>query len=219
MNLKQLRQHEMDQLKSDRRQYIVTTALSVFKNNGIEQTTIQEIADASQVGVATVFRYFETKKQLVIEAAQLLWESEYDTIERYLPDGYETMSGLMQLRHVLLVFKYYYQNHPEVFRFLEQFDNFVAKEHISADELVLYEERVLALQIPILRAIQKGRHDQTIRVDLDPDVLYFTLTHQLMSLISKLVLRGSILSSDLKVSGEAQIDLVLNMIIDYIRSK
>jgi AcrR family transcriptional regulator len=219
MDLRQLRQSELNQQKSDRRKHIVAHALQVFFDTGLEQTTMNEVADASQVGVATVFRYFETKKKLAIEAAQLLWENEYHLINHYLPKDFDDLSGLMQLEQILRVFKYYYQQRPEVFRFLEQFDNFVANEKVEVLELEKYEYRVLTWKEPILNAIKKGQLDQTIRLDFDKEVFYLSITHLLMSLASKLVIRGQILSSDLEVTGEAQLDFVLSMIIDHVRLK
>lgn len=219
MDLRQLRQSELNQQKSDRRKHIVSNALHVFFDIGIEQATMNEVAAASRVGVATVFRYFETKKQLVIEAAQLLWENEHHLINHYLPDDFDDFNGLRQLEHILFVFKYYYQERPGVFRFLEQFDNFIANEKIDVIELENYEYRVLTWKEPIFNAIKKGQLDQTIRLDFDKEVFYLSITHLLMSLASKLVIRGQILSSDLEVTGEAQLDFVLSMIIDHVRLK
>jgi AcrR family transcriptional regulator len=218
MSLKQLRQEELEQQKRDRRNHIVFCALNVFEEQGIDQSTMNEIAEVAQVGIATIFRYFESKKQLVIEAAQLLWENEYHSLNKFLPEDFDQMNGLNQLQQILSIFKFYFQKRPEIFRFLEQFDNYVANEKIEISELEVYEHHVLALKDPILQAIDKGRNDKSIRTDFDETLFYLTITHQLMSLVSKLVLRGKILSSDLEVSGEAQIDVVLSMIIGYARS-
>jgi len=219
MDLRQLRQSELNQQKSNRRKHIVAHALNVFLDIGVEPATMNEIAEASQVGVATVFRYFETKKQLAIEAAQLLWENEYHSINHYLTNEFDNLNGLKQLDHILHVFKYYFQERPEVFRFLEQFDNFVANEKIEIPELEEYEYRVLTWKEPIFNAIKKGQLDQTIRLDFDKEVFYLSITHLLMSLASKLIIRGQILSSDLEVTGEVQLDFVLSMIIDHVRLK
>ncbi len=218
MNLKELRQKELEQQKQDRRNHIVLCALHVFEERGIDQSTMNEIADEAQVGVATIFRYFDNKKQLVIECAQRLWENEYNFLNSYLVNDFDQLSGLKQLEHILSVFKVYYNKRPGIFRFLEQFDNFVANENIDLSELEVYEHRVLELRQPILKAIDKGRMDKSIRDDFDETLFYYTIAHQLISLVSKLVLRGRILRSDLEVSGEAQIDVVLSMIVEYVRS-
>jgi hypothetical protein len=52
---------------------------------------------------------------------------------------------------------------------------------------------------------------------IDTQLLYLTMTHQLMSLIAKLVLRGHVLRSDDLILGEAQLDCVIDMITSYLK--
>jgi AcrR family transcriptional regulator len=49
------------------REGIQQAALGLFEANGYEQTTMEQIADAAQVGIATLYRYFPTKDQILLE--------------------------------------------------------------------------------------------------------------------------------------------------------
>lgn len=51
---------------------ILQTAQKLFAANGIEKTTIDEIAQKAQVAPATIYNYFKTKEQLVVSVAQEL---------------------------------------------------------------------------------------------------------------------------------------------------
>lgn len=52
--------------KAKTRALIQQHALRLFREQGYEETTIEEIAEAAEVSTTTVFRYFPTKADLVI---------------------------------------------------------------------------------------------------------------------------------------------------------
>lgn len=219
MKLQQIRQSEREERKEERKEHILRCALEIFMSQGLEQATMKDIADASEIGIATLFRYFPTKKQLIIDTAAILWEQEFMQLPIYLPKDYEALKGIDQFQNLLEVFIFHYKKTPEVFRFLEQFDNYIANESVGFEQLVEVERIMLTLKEPITKAIQKGRQDGSIRPDFDIALFYMTSMHTMMSIIQKFILRGTIVHSDLEITGEAQIRLVIEMICDYIRSK
>ncbi len=219
MKLQQIRQSEREERKGERKDHILSCALTVFMSQGLESTTMKDIADASEIGIATLFRYFPTKKQLIIDAATILWKQEFMQLPIYLPKDYENMSGIEQFKSLLEVFIFHYKKTPEVFRFLEQFDNYIANESVGFEQLVEVERVMLTLKEPITKAILKGRQDGTIRSDFDLSLFYMTSMHTMMSIIQKFILRGTIVYSDLEITGEAQIHLVIEMMCAYIRTK
>ena len=219
MKLQQIRQSERDERKEERREHILQSALDVFMQRGLDQTTMKDIADASEVGIATVFRYFQSKRQLAIDAAACLWKRESMQLPAYLPQNYETLNGISQFECLLEIFLYHYHRTPEVFRFLEQFDNFIASEAVSFDLLGEVENSILSLKEPIFTAIEKGKQDKSIRDDFNVELFYMTSMHTLMSIIQKFVLRGIIVRGDSVVTAEAQIRLLVEIICDYIRLK
>jgi AcrR family transcriptional regulator len=54
--------------KQDKRQRLVSGACEVIHQQGVEKTTIADIAQAAEVPVGNVYYYFKTKDELV-EAA------------------------------------------------------------------------------------------------------------------------------------------------------
>ncbi|MBB6627796.1 TetR family transcriptional regulator [Nocardioides sp. KIGAM211] len=53
------------------RELILGTALTLFTEQGYEATTMEEIAERADIGTSTLYRYFPTKDQLVIEPLAL----------------------------------------------------------------------------------------------------------------------------------------------------
>ena len=48
--------------KRETRERIITTALELFGRKGIENTTVDEIAAAADIGKGTIYNYFRTNK-------------------------------------------------------------------------------------------------------------------------------------------------------------
>lgn len=52
--------------KTETRERILTEAIRIFSQRGIEQATVDEIAAAADVGKGTIYNYFETKEDIVV---------------------------------------------------------------------------------------------------------------------------------------------------------
>ena len=52
--------------KRETRERIITTALELFGRKGIENTTVDEIAAAADIGKGTIYNYFRTKEDIVV---------------------------------------------------------------------------------------------------------------------------------------------------------
>ena len=61
-----IRRRQMEQ----RTQQILHSALELFYEKGIDDTSIEEVAKAANVGTATIYRYFETKAELLLPLPQ-----------------------------------------------------------------------------------------------------------------------------------------------------
>jgi AcrR family transcriptional regulator len=56
------------ELKAERtRERISSTALDLFERHGFEQTTMEQIAEGAEIGIATLYRYFPTKDSVLLD--------------------------------------------------------------------------------------------------------------------------------------------------------
>jgi AcrR family transcriptional regulator len=208
------------ELKHERKERVILSAIEIFKETGIENSKLSAIAERAQVGIASLYRYFKTKPELVIAAATKLWQQEAATLQAdFNTDNYENLSGIGQINMLLNIFIKLYEEHQDFLRFLDEFDSYVLKEKLSEETLTDYEENIISLKSIFSKAILKGINDKTIRADFDLDTFYFTTTHSLMSLCQKLVLKGSILKSDKFIEEKEQLKLLIKMSIKFIENK
>lgn len=217
MELKEKRKIEQENLKRQRKEEVITAALEVFKIQGIENTKMTDIAEKAEIGVASVYRYFKTKPDIAVEAARKLWEDEIKELyASYTDEAFLNKNGVTMVKEILEVFLKLYKDHQDFMRFIDEFDRYVVRENISTEKLKEYEKSIIDLKSIMIKALECGKKDGTIRSDLDGGHFYFSITHALMSLCQKLILRGNVLESDKYVEGEEQIKTIIDMAVKYI---
>ena len=109
--------HEEQREKNIR--LVTEKALDCFLENGIEKTKISDIAQLSGLTERSVFRYFETKADLVLAASLLYWNRVLERIDRMLredsPKGSTT--GLEDAAKLFVCYSRLYRVDPKGMRF------------------------------------------------------------------------------------------------------
>jgi AcrR family transcriptional regulator len=206
-------------VKQQRIDEVVLVALELFSTYGIENTTMLMVAQKAEVGVASVYRYFSTKFDLALAAANLLWK---DQINPYFEIVNEEISseenGLSQVMRYLEVTPQLYLSLPSALRFLEYFDNFIVGQSIDQSRLASYAQTMGLTKSLFMKSLEEGINDGSIRKDLDQEAFYYTITHTLMSLAQKLILRGDIVGEDELIGKLDQVKIVIEMARTYIKN-
>lgn len=204
--------------KKQKRKRILESAISLFCEMGIEATKMEEIAVKANVGTATVYRYFLTKAELVIQSATLLWEKESRLyLKRLKQIDFDNAEGIKQVSILLHLFGELYHNNSLFLKFLQEFDLFVINNDITPERLKGYEETILSLKPYLTEALEKGMRDHTIELTATIEEIYFSITHTMLSLMQKLILQGEILDSDLKVNAYSQIKIMIQIIVKGLK--
>ena len=108
--------HEEQREKNIR--LVTEVALDCFLANGIEKTKVADIALRSGLTERSIFRYFETKADLVLAASLLYWKRILKRIDRMshtVADGGTT--GLQDAENVLVCYSQLYRLDPNGMRF------------------------------------------------------------------------------------------------------
>lgn len=220
MDADETRKKERRRQMQDHKNDIIEAAIKEFLEKSIDGATIADIAKRAKVGEATVYRYFETKVNLVVESAVALWNRETDKIIPPLRlENQKAKDGYQKLETVFREFANLYMNHPELLNLLEQFEFFIAREKVTADLVSSFTDGVEKINGEIFGMIHSGQRDGSIRPDIDAREYYLTASHTLISLCQKLYLRGKYYDNQFGVNAIRQIDYLIGMQLYFAKSR
>lgn len=101
----------------DKKRKILESALKLFNEKGIDNTSTSLISKEAGVATGTIYLYFETKVDLIIELGTSIQE---ESLESYL-DLIESSMGYESLEKFWLERVEWGVNNPEKYKFLIQF--------------------------------------------------------------------------------------------------
>ena len=200
--------------KEKRRNAILSHAIALFGRQGIEATTMEQLAETAGIGSATIYRYFPTKNDVVVAAVIEAWQEQS---RRYLPlinsPDFEKLNGQEQIRYILGIFIDLYDQSPDFLWLLMTFDSYTKGNVISKEQLDSYQQVIIFLKGYAVAALKKGMADQTLHLTKSPELVYFTIFHTMLSLTSKLVCQGNILEMDAWVDGRQELLLLREVLL------
>ncbi|MCQ2573766.1 MAG: TetR/AcrR family transcriptional regulator [Treponema sp.] len=199
----------------ERYKYAVNVASGLFLERGIEAVKMTDIAENCGIGVASLYRYFETKTEIVIRSGIILWEKIRLDFWKYLSERKEGKTGLEDLSYDLAYFKNLFANHKNFIKFLDDFDRIMLSEKVDKNRLEAYEKSIVDFYEPFCDSVKKGREDGTIKKDVDVATVYVSVTHALIAVCQKFI-RGEILPGDDFSVSEKEIEKLLEITAAYL---
>lgn len=195
----------------DSDEHVVRCAAELFLRKGIEGVKMVDIATASNVGVATIYRHFSTKARIAVSAAILLWkqfnEQLVDLVES---NKFLELNGIGRMRVLLEAYCDAYNERGGFVSFLDEFDRLVLVGQLDRKDLQEYGNQLDSFYSIFEDAYLLGRLDGSIVREIEFRPFYLALAHALMGVAQKLQ-RGEIIPSDDFSSGREELQSIVNM--------
>ena len=204
----------LKKIKKDNVAAATAAACELLQEKGIENVKMTDVARKANLGVASMYRYFETKEKLIITCAVKMWEKVIESImPAFCTTEYSTLCGFEKIKRILSVYKTLFDEHKDFVRFVARFDSYCLNNSIETDKLADYEKLFSLLYEYFSEAFDLGITDGSIRADVDRRVFYLTCNHALMAVVQKLV-SGEILAQD-NFADSTEIDIMIDIFITY----
>ena len=197
-----------------RAQKILEVAMELFCEKGIEETSIDEIAERAGVGSATIYRYYETKAQLAIQSGVAYWRKiagQYLNITDI--EGYSDMTGREQLECIMDALIAIFERERGFLKYLQEFEVFVRRYAINMERLAEYEDSIMSLKPRVTDALEKGRQDGTLFFEWSSNEVCYSLAHTAFGVMKRFAWNGSMLELDSQVELILQVKIAVKLLI------
>lgn len=199
-------------LKDVKKNFLVDTAIKLFLSESIDKVTIKDIANEAGVGEMTIYRYFGKKTSIVAEAVMQLQDvvfTDYFNVDN-------SKSGYEMLEMFYKTFLSVFNNRPEFFKFIKEFDIYMMNEDSSI--LQEYEDELAKFKNVYFSSYYTGISDKSVKKVADLELFYFTSTHALIELCKKLSYSKGVLPQDEKIVKTKEIECLINVFLATVKN-
>ena len=194
-------------LKDVKLNFLVDMASDLFMARSVAEVTIKDLAVSAQVGEATIYRYFGTKQNIVIQVAmklQSIVSQDFFKLEEG-QTGYEKLAIFYQSYFDI------FNKHPNFYKFLDEFDAYISVE--NSDATNPYEAAIDQYKTFFMQAYELGIKDGSIKEQKDIEMFYFSTTHALLELCKKLANQKVVISQDKTIGRKEEIQYLIDIIL------
>lgn len=213
-----MRNPEKDEIEmANRREAMLSEGFRLFSEKGIAAVSMQAVADACGVGVATLYRYYKTKPELVIAIAARKWEE----FGKFVKDEQERqnigqMNAAKRLEFYLDCYILLYKNHKDILRFNQDFNNYVRNEKIPPKQLMPYLKAISTYAGMFHGLYEKGKADGTIYTDLPEEKMFATTSHIMLAVAVRYA-QGLVYAAEHEADRTEEYELLKRMIMrEYV---
>ena len=169
-----------------RRERLLEAGFRLMSARTIEAVTLQQIADEAKIGIATLYRYFKAKPDLVIEIGTNIWKRYYVEVEKeYARLNGPAMNAAEELEFFLDSIIELYRSRRDVLRFNRNFDTYVQHERCTAAQMRPYNDAVAVFAKKFHTVVRKARADGTIDIRVSEPQLFVNLLYIMVSVAGK----------------------------------
>ena len=211
---------EKENAKTNRKNRILSSAFDLFSEKGIDSIAITDIAKKAEIGVASIYRYFETKDQIVINTAIWAWNKQAaELLPNVTGSAFDAKTGYEKLETICRMFRRLFTENYLFLRFIYFLDSYIFRQEISKNNFDEYEKSIKFVKDKIIESIESGINDNTIKIieGYTSSDLYYTMMHSLFSMVQKLSLSQNLLTMNEEVPATKQIDLLIQMLLSSLK--
>lgn len=178
----------MEWKREENRRIVTTTALKLFLEKGIDCVTTKDIARACGLTDRSVYRYFDSRIDLVLQTAFLFWSDIKKEVEGLVSSSsYTKLRGIDQINIMLEFYSTLFITRPESVRYILGVEMLLSKSGV----VVSMKDRPpgsFDSDTPLANAIRTGIDDGSVSKDIDAEQVYYLAYDSILGLMQRHVL-------------------------------
>ena len=200
--------------KEETNRRILDASFCIFSEMSIDKVSMANVANKAGIGIATLYRYYRTKPELVVAVGTHVWSN---FIRNYTPiRNDDKITAVEELEFFLDSFLELYKNHKKLLCFNQFFNIYIRNEAVPPKALNSYNEMVDKLAMRFHRTYVKGERDKTLCTEMSEKAMFLSIVHLMLAAVTRYAI-GLVYEKD----SESYKELILlkNMIMREFSQK
>ena len=156
-------QERKEREKEHRREEILTAAQAVFFEKGLQNSTMDEIAEAAELSKGTLYLYYKSKEDLYLSVMIRGMGVLYDMFAEAKDNASNPIDALQRIGDTYYRF---FLEHRNYFRMFHFFEHPQFHKQVSEDMHTICSTENHRIWDLVISVIQQGMDEQLIRTDL-----------------------------------------------------
>lgn len=201
--------------KAERRRSMISAARKLFAEYGFENTTMQNIADEAKVGVATLFRYFPRKEDLIIEVVKEAIEQQVPRFEEIIQSN---KTGIEKMEDVLFAYiGFISEEYRETTKLLEAFELYIAFIPVETSMLEEIGKAYGKISHIISEIVKEGKMDGSIQLSISDEFVWNTIFSMFGTAVKKYTLYTFLPDAIVPVPSKEELMMLKNVMISFLK--
>ena len=168
---------------AEKRQKLIEAGFALFVDRSIDAVSLETVAKASGVGVATLYRYFGNKVELAVAISEWQWREYLNTRAQGRNMG--NWTGAQIFAYYLDGFLDLFRSHRELLRYNQLFNIFVRGAGADDTALAPFTRVIDGLAKRFEYCWQLGASDGTLRTDTPWQQAFSTTLHIMLAAVTR----------------------------------
>jgi AcrR family transcriptional regulator len=128
------------------KQLILSKAKEILYNQGYHKLNMRGLSKACDIALGTIYNYYPTKKELVVEMMADYWQNYLDSVEKIINSNTDIYIKLNNIFNELEVFIQNFRQYwltPELYGSQEYVEGGLQKEYVFMEKLIGIIENIL----------------------------------------------------------------------------
>lgn len=196
---------------------ILNITFELIVEKGVQNVTFNEIAKSANIGVASLYRYFKNKNNLLSNCAIYKLTSISQEIDQLVNTvDFKEQKAIDEFEQLLNLFVIFFDKNKPFLKFLSEFDNFFSYNKIEND-IDTYNNFYKKFYLLSKEIYKKGLIDKSFREIDDFDTFYFTVSSSILQTCIKGAVNPTIIPLDNLISTKNKIDTHIKIAINYCK--
>ncbi len=166
------------------RQRILEAGFRLFVEKNIDKVSMQDVANAAGIGIATVYRYYGTKTDLVTGISAWKWSS-YEAETKRLVEMRSDSTAAERFDYYLESYLNLYRYYKDLLRFNQLFNIYTKSENVSPEAMKPYTDVVRTIADRFHLIYELALSDHTLRTDVPEREMFWTTMHLMMAVVTR----------------------------------